>query len=140
MVEARGLIDTGAILALFDANDPWHGACADAFRSMDLPLATTPAVLTEVFYFVLKRRRQMTATWQFIRSNAVTVCSVTDDDLPSLERLMTKYADRPMDFADATLVYLAECHNISTVLTTDRADFEIYRIGGRRKFRVLPAR
>ena len=43
-----------------------------------------------------------------------------------------------MDFADATLVYLAKRESLSTILTVDQADFDTYRIGGRRRFRVLP--
>ena len=52
---------------------------------------------------------------------------------------MLKYADRPMDFADATLVRLAEREGLTTVLTVDQ-DFDVYRIGGRKAFRVLPKR
>ncbi len=44
-----------------------------------------------------------------------------------------------MDFADATLVHLAKRESISTVFTVDFADFETYRIDGRRRFHVLPA-
>jgi predicted nucleic acid-binding protein len=51
---------------------------------------------------------------------------------------MSRYADRPMDFADATLVYLAKREALSTVFTVDHADFETYRIESRRRFRVLP--
>jgi predicted nucleic acid-binding protein len=52
---------------------------------------------------------------------------------------MSRYWNRPMDFADATLVHLAKRENISTVFTVDHADFSTYRIDGRRRFRVLPA-
>ncbi len=45
-----------------------------------------------------------------------------------------------MDFADATLVYLAKREGLSTVFTVDHADFETYRIDGRRRFRVIPSR
>jgi predicted nucleic acid-binding protein len=44
-----------------------------------------------------------------------------------------------MDFADATLVYLAKREGLSTIFTVDRADFDAYRIEGRRRFRVIPA-
>jgi hypothetical protein len=44
-----------------------------------------------------------------------------------------------MDFADATLVYLAKRESLSTIFTVDHADFETYRIDGRRRFRVVPA-
>jgi predicted nucleic acid-binding protein len=53
---------------------------------------------------------------------------------------MMRYADRPMGFAEATLVHLAEREQLTTVLTVDHADFETYRIGGRGRFRILPAR
>jgi predicted nucleic acid-binding protein len=53
---------------------------------------------------------------------------------------MKRYADRPMDFADATLVHLAGRERLNVVFTIDHNDFETYRIGGRRRFRILPAR
>lgn len=53
---------------------------------------------------------------------------------------MARYADRPMDFADATLVHVAEREGIGTILTVDHSDFETYRIGRRAKFRILPGR
>jgi len=43
-----------------------------------------------------------------------------------------------MDFADATLVVLAEELDTNHVFTMDRRDFEIYRIHGRRRFRIVP--
>jgi hypothetical protein len=51
---------------------------------------------------------------------------------------MEKYADRPMDFADATLVALAEDLSADQVFTLDRLDFSIYRVHGTRPFRLLP--
>jgi hypothetical protein len=50
-----------------------------------------------------------------------------------------QYADLPMDYADATLVVLAEELETNLVFTTDRRDFSVYRIKGRRRFDVLPA-
>jgi predicted nucleic acid-binding protein len=43
-----------------------------------------------------------------------------------------------MDFANATLVHLAKRESLPTVFTVDHADFDTYRIEGRRRFRVLP--
>lgn len=51
---------------------------------------------------------------------------------------MDRYEDLPMDFADGTLVALAEQLDTDAVLTTDRRDFGIYRIGRTRPFRVIP--
>lgn len=134
-----GLVDTGALPALVDNSERWHFACAEAYDGMRLPLATTEAVLAETFHFALKRgfRQQM---WQFVRRGSILLAQITNTDLPALETLMHRYADRPMDFADATLVHVAEREGLRTILTVDHSDFETYRIGRRAKFRILPAR
>ena len=51
---------------------------------------------------------------------------------------MAKYADLPMDFTDAALVRAAEREGLDTVFTTDRRDLSVYRISGRRRFRIVP--
>jgi hypothetical protein len=83
---------------------------------------------------------QKASAWTFVRSAAVTVLAIDDADLPPLEVLMRKYADRPMDFTDATLVRLAERERLSTIFTIDHDDFETYRIDGRRRFHIVPDR
>jgi hypothetical protein len=139
-VPAGALLDTGAILALLDRDDAWHSACRQAFSSLRLPLATSAAVLAELFHLMGHSRHETDAAWRFLRSGAVTLLSIDDADVPALESLMKKYHDRPMDFADATLVHLAARESLSTVFTVDHDNFETYRIGGRRRFRILPGR
>lgn len=140
MPAAENLVDTGAIVAILDDADRWHRPCLDAVRSLRLPLLTSAAVLTEVFHLIGDGLRDLNAAWSFIRSGALTVAPTTDEELPSLHALMVKYRDRPMDFADATLVHLAEIRSLTTILTLDQDDFETYRIGGRRRFRIVPGR
>lgn len=135
---ANALIDTGAILALLDRSDRWHNACVEAFTQLRLPLLTSEAVLTELFHLVGDRRNEMEAAWKFVRSGALTLGVIKHAELTYLHGLMSRYWDRPMDFADATLVYLAKRESISVILTVDHADFATYRIVGKRQFRVLP--
>jgi|SRR5208282_6523040 len=137
---ANGLIDTGAILALLDRSDRWHAACVDAFRQLRLPLLTSEAVLTEVFHLVGDARAEMEAAWKFVRSGAVVLGRIEDAELTHLHGLISRYWDRPMDFADATLVYLAKRESLSVILTVDQADFATYRIEGKRQFRVFPGK
>jgi len=139
-VPARGLVDTGAILAFLDADDRWHRRCVEAFASLPLPLATTAAVLAELFHLIGDEPRGVATAWGFLRSGAVTVLPIDDADLPELEALMKRYADRPMDLADATLVRLARRERVATIFTIDHDDFETYRIDGRRRFRIVPQR
>ena len=134
------LVDTGALLALVDSDDRWHSRCATALETLRLPLWTSEAVLTELFYLLGRRKREIVQTWRYLRSGVVSVLPLGDADLPGLQDLMERYQDRPMDFADATLVLLARRESVSTVFTIDHDDFETYRIDGRRRFRIVPSR
>jgi predicted nucleic acid-binding protein len=70
----------------------------------------------------------------------VELAPLAHSELPQIHALMSRYWDRPMDFADATLVHLARRESLTTILTVDSADFEMYQIEGRRRFRVLPVK
>jgi predicted nucleic acid-binding protein len=139
-MRGNALIDTGAILAILDRTDRWHEACVDAFQQLRLPLLTSEAVLTELFHLVGAGRAEMEAAWALVRSGVIVLAAIENAELRDVHTLMSRYWDRPMDFADATLVYLAKRESLTTILTVDRADFDTYRIEGRRRFRVLPAK
>jgi predicted nucleic acid-binding protein len=103
-------------------------------------LLTSEAVLTELFHLVGDIRSEMEAAWNFVRSGALTLATIEHVELAQVHALMSRYWDRPMDFADATLVYLAQRESLSAILTVDHADFATYRIDGKRRFRVLPGK
>lgn len=94
--------------------------------------------MAALFHLLGDHPRAVERAWGLLRSGAVTVLPIDDGDLPRIAVLMRQYADRPMDFADATLVRLAERESLNTVFSIDRDDFETYRIDGRRRFRILP--
>ncbi len=135
---ADALIDTGAILAILQESDKWHEPCQHAFRQLRFPLLTSEAMLTELFHLVGNSRAEMETAWNFVRSGAVVVGTIEDAELPQLRSLMLQYWDRPMDFADATLVHLANRESLTTILTVDQADFATYRLARKRRFQVLP--
>ena len=41
--------------------------------------------------------------------------------------MLRKYSDTPMDFADATLLLLAEVQQVEEILTMDRRGFTVFR-------------
>jgi predicted nucleic acid-binding protein len=135
---ADALVDTGAILAVLDKSDAWHKACCNVFEQVRLPLVTSEAVLTELFHLVGPTWHYKAEAWKLIRSGSIQLCPVQHTELDRVYELMRRYSDQPMDFADATLVCLAERESISTILTVDQAHFATYRIHGRSRFRVLP--
>jgi len=105
---------------------------------------TSEAVLTEVFHLAGDSRHEMEAAWKFVRSGALTLGTIEPAELTYLHSLMSRNWDRPMarnmDFADATLVYLARRESLSVIPTDDQTDFATYRIEGKRQFRVLPSK
>jgi len=137
---AAALIDTGAIVAYLDRNDRWHRSCVEALRSVRLPLLTTSAVLTEVFHLISRDFGGVERTWGLLDSGALTLASIGDADLAPLRTLMLRYRDRPMDFADATLVHVANREGIRLIISIDHNDFETYRLAGNKKFMILPQR
>jgi uncharacterized protein len=132
------LVDTGAILALLDKSDEWHTVCKSTFQQLRVPLLTSEAVLTELFHTIGDFPSRIEAAWRLFLSEIILVASIEHSELHQVQLLMSRYSDQPMDFADATLVYLAGRESIQTIFTVDQADFSVYRIAGKRRFRVLP--
>lgn len=64
--------------------------------------------------------------------------SLAEADIPGLLTLSRKYADRPMDFAEASLVMLAIKTGLDAILSLD-ADFSVYRLPGKKPFKNLLA-
>lgn len=131
------LVDTGPLVAILDRDDPDHGRCSQAFRQIRPPLLTTWSVMTEAMYLVAFSRRAQDGLLEMIQRGAVAIVLLTAQDVPRLRVLMEKYRDTPMDFADATLVRVAERDGIANVLTLDK-DFAVYRMGRGRTFSTKP--
>lgn len=128
------LVDTGPLVALHNPRDSNHRRCVETLDLLDEPLLTTLQVLTEAFH--LLPAYQSGVLMNFIARDGIEVSFSDPTSLSRTLTLMAKYADRPMDFADASLVACAEQFEISTVFTLDRADFATYRI--RRGHRQVP--
>jgi len=134
------LVDAGPLVAMIDAGEPDHERCVEALGSIDLPLLTTWSAFTEAMYLVGRAGGWVgqRALWQLVRNQDVEVATQPPSAHERIAKLMERYADRPMDLADATLVALAEERQVKRILTLD-SDFGVYRIHGRAQFELLPA-
>jgi len=95
-------------------------------------------VITEAFYFLLDVQNGPDSLASFLDASATEVRDAfTPEGLAAAVRLMTKYADTPMDFPDATLVWIAEQTGTNSVLTLDRRGFSSFRLGKNRRFKLL---
>ena len=132
------LVDTGPLVALFDPSDRDHEACTDALARLGRSrLLTTLAVVTETTYLLAFSGQAQRAILQFVGSGAIELADLNAAQLGRAAALMEQYEDLPMDFADATLIVIAESERTQTVFTLDRRHFSIYK-AGRKPFRLLP--
>jgi len=130
------LIDTGPIVAYLDARDPAHGAVATRLDSFSGWLFTTDAVIVEAMHFLSAAKEGPALLADFVEASQMQVFGCCrSDQLRKAADLMSKYADTPMDFADATLVLLSEEIGAQEILTLDRRGFSTYRTARGRPFR-----
>ena len=136
----RWLIDTGPLVAYVDANDAAHRAIISVLDGFQGHLHTTSAVVTEAMHLVAEDPDGPDVLVEFLIASGAVVTDVgSRADLQASVKLMRKYADTPMDFADATLVLLGDRLSIIEILTLDRRGFSTYRTPRGRSFRLLPA-
>ena len=122
----KPIADTGVIVALLAKDDPCHVWAADAFRQCS-PFFTCDAVVAEACSFFADPRPVLTLIG---RRDLVLDFSLTEQ-MARVLALVTKYADQPMDLADACVVRMTELNERCKVWTVDRADFLAYRRHGR---------
>lgn len=129
------LIDTGPLVALFDPADGAHDRCVVTLQGIREPLWTTVPVLTEAFHLLTPDSRGSERLMDFIGDRGLAVYFLGESQLERAMQLMRRYANVPMDLADASLVAAAEGLGTRKVFTIDRKDFTVYRL--RRGHRLL---
>jgi predicted nucleic acid-binding protein len=133
------LTDAGPLVALIDADEADHETCVLSLQTLTLPLLTTWPAFTEAMYLLGRAGGSagQQALWKLVLSRRLDVVELSRGAVERSSVLMAKYADRPMDLADATLVALAEERSERRIFTLDD-DFRIYRIHGRTRFEIVP--
>ena len=122
------LVDTGPLVALFNPEDGDHDRCVKRLVVIEEPLCTTIPVLTEAFHLLNPGSIGSQRLMDFIAGGGLEVRYLDSAGLHRAFALMVRYADHPMDLADASLVVLAETLRLRKVFTLDRNDFATYRI------------
>ncbi|MEE9332806.1 MAG: PIN domain-containing protein [Granulosicoccaceae bacterium] len=126
------LIDAGPLIALFSVDDKHHQRYDNLIRKLSpdgLRLLTTWPCIVEASYLLNAQNRFELLEW--IRLGGVVVCPFSHDNLGSIVKSMKTYTEsgkREMDFADATLYWLAVETGIIEIMTVDNRDFSRYRL------------
>ena len=131
------IVDAGPLIALFRSRDKHHSRVKDFLSTNTSRLMSTLPVVTEVCHFLNAEGKIALLTW--IRRGGISLQPVGADDFDEIAAIIQRYADRDMDFADATLVWLAELVNTLDVMTIDRHDFLVYRGRGGKAFNLVLA-
>lgn len=134
----NAILDTGPWVALIDRSERMHAQTVDWLRGFEGRLYTTEAVLTEVLFLLDFSIRAQGSALDFVTRSVVELVPAGIESLKTTKRLMSKYSDLPMDYADATLVTLAMETGIEQIVTFDKRDFAIYRLSRNRGFTIVP--
>lgn len=132
------ILDTGPWVALIDRSESRHTECVQWLKNFSGRLYSTEAVLTEVLYILNFSITAQCAALDFVLESVVEIVPSNIESLKKTKNLMKKYADLPMDFADATLVCLATQTGMQNIVTLDKKDFAIYKLPKKKSFTIMP--
>lgn len=135
------LTDAGPLIALLFKGDPYHRVCMQCLPQLHPPMLTTWPAVTEAMYALGEHRGwpAQKALWRLIETENVVIAEPTESQTRQMAILMEKYHDLPMDFADASLVALAQERGLRDVFTLDHTGFRVYRPAPRETFNLWPA-
>ncbi len=138
MTSPTVVVDTGPIVALLDADEAHHGWARSRFEALSPPLLTCEAVLSEASFLLMRAGADPSIPATLVERGLLRVAGSlgSDDDAAGVARLMRRYANVPMSFADACLVRIVECTEDGSIMTLD-SDFHVYRQAERRMIPLL---
>lgn len=118
------LVDAGFVVALLSRRDAHHQWAVTKAPDLPPPWSTCEAVVSEAFH--LLGARGAPSLGALFRRRALLIGFELAENLEPVLKLLEKYSDVPMSFADACLVRMTETLADPVVLTTD-VDFRVYR-------------
>jgi uncharacterized protein len=118
------LVDAGFVIALLCGRDAHHRWAVTQASELPPPWSTCEAVLSEVFHLLGEPGAPNLGA--LFRRRALVVAFTFSESVEPAVKLMEKYSNVPMGFADACLVRMTETLDDPVLLTTDR-DFRVYR-------------
>lgn len=134
------LLDTSGLLAALDSSQEWHSQAKQVIEAGVAPFVLSPFVLAELDYLLAARvgRDARVSLLREVERGAYALAPMSADDVGQARKVIERYADLEISLADASIVILAERHEVHDVLTLDQRHFRVLS-AARKAFRVLPA-
>ena len=129
----KGIADTGFLIAFANGNDKHHSWAVQLATGITEPLLTCEAVLAETAFHL----ESASVALAMVNDGLVALAFDCREHLVQLSRLADRYADRKADLADLCLVRMSELFPKHSVITIDRADFQVYRRNKRETIPIL---
>ena len=134
------IVDTGALLAFFDTDEPDHQSVSAVVDGTTEPLVVSPYVVAELDYLVASRLGVSAelAVLRELTGGAWDLPAIGIEVLVQISAVIERYADQNVGVADASNVILADRHRTRTILTLDHRHFDVLRPLGGGRFRIFP--
>ncbi|TDO94052.1 hypothetical protein DFR79_10417 [Halanaerobium saccharolyticum] len=120
------LVDAGPLIALFDKDDIYHQQILEFLKSYNCHLYTTWPVITETLHMLSFSTEVQLDFLNWLDRGGLRVLNFDQRVLKRVISLTKKHNDSPVDFADASLVALAEREDIKDIISID-SDFDVYK-------------
>ena len=135
------LLDTSGLLSAIDKSQRHHAAAARALGGASAPLLLSPFVLAELDYLLATRvgRAAELSLLNEVADGAYQLEPFSGEDVEQARERVTKYENVDLGLADASIIVLADRHNVSDLLSLDERHFRTVRRANGRPFRLLPA-
>ena len=134
------IVDTGALLAFFDTDEPDHEMVSGVLDGATEPLVVSPYVVAELDYLVASRLGVSAelAVLRELTGGAWDLPAIGVEELVQARAVIERYADQNVGVADASNVILADRYRTRTIVTLDRRRFDVLRPLSGGRFRILP--
>lgn len=134
------IVDTSALLAFFDRDEPDHDAVSAVISQAEDPLVVSPYVVAEIDYLVGSRLgvKAELAVLRELAGGAWDLATIDSADLNRLLPVIEQYHDHAIGVADASNVVLADRYQTTTIATLDRRHFSVLRPLNGNHFVIVP--
>lgn len=135
------IVDSGALYALYDADDRHHLAVKRVVEREQGALIVPTVILAEIDY-LLREFLGVDAELSFLDDifiGAYTLENPTIEDLKRCQELISQYRGLDLGLADTAVMALAERLKHYRILTVDERDFRAVKPKQQKAFIILPA-
>lgn len=138
-MNAKGLlIDSGPLVALLNERDQYHTLCVNQAKTLRGNFYTAWPIVTEAAYLLKPYTGAVQKLLAWVRIGEIRLAPIDAVDVDGISRILLQYSDQNLDFADTTLMHLADRDGLTKVFTVDRKHFSVYRTSRRQSLKLVP--